>query len=511
MKQIRKNFITNIICLVTNIFIGLLYTPYLIKELGVSTYGILPIVLVINQYIIILTDALQNSVTRFYSVEYRQNNFKKASIFFSSAIAIAIIFALITLIITLLLLPQIKELLNIPNNLQESAGYLVLYAICSLFISVCSNCVNITIYSENRLDLINYLKILRNVAKLIINILLFTLFTTCVSNVGLASLLAELLVLILSIIFYKTTKIKEIKFNYKLINFSSMKPIAKMLTWVLIINFSSVFIYKIDTILMNNYYGLYYTGILGSISEFGSYCISITGVIGILYRPLMLIAYSEGKHSELIKTTIDGSYIVGLMSCLICGIIMGMAPTILKFWLGNEIANYWLWLDIKLFVIPITTFGAIYSIVFNLWNHVKISAILSIIIAIFYVAISIILLNSGISMTYFLIFGAIAAIIQGGVVNIYIYSRIYPQSMKKVYTRVLKCSIFFIIVISISSIICYYINASNIYMLILESLIALVLSLSIVLFFLRKNDIDALDMIVPIKFILNKYNSKNKL
>lgn len=72
MTQIRKNLVTNVMCLITNVLVGLLYTPYLVRELGVATYGVLPIALVINQYIIILTDSLQSSVTRFYSVEYRQ-------------------------------------------------------------------------------------------------------------------------------------------------------------------------------------------------------------------------------------------------------------------------------------------------------------------------------------------------------------------------------------------------------------------------------------------------------
>ena len=46
MTQIRKNLITNVMCLIANVLVGLLYTPYLVKELGVVTYGVLPIALV---------------------------------------------------------------------------------------------------------------------------------------------------------------------------------------------------------------------------------------------------------------------------------------------------------------------------------------------------------------------------------------------------------------------------------------------------------------------------------
>lgn len=158
MTQIRKNLITNVMCLIANVLVGLLYTPYLVKELGVVTYGVLPIALVVNQYIIILTDSLQSSVTRFYSLEYRQKNYKKASVYFSSAIAITILLAVIVLPVIFCLLPQIEALLHIPDKFFHSAGLLIAYTVASLFVAVCSNCVNITIYSDNRLDLINYLK-----------------------------------------------------------------------------------------------------------------------------------------------------------------------------------------------------------------------------------------------------------------------------------------------------------------------------------------------------------------
>mgnify|MGYP000009627612 FL=1 len=506
MTQIRKNLITNVMCLIANVLVGLLYTPYLVKELGVVTYGVLPIALVVNQYIIILTDSLQSSVTRFYSLEYRQKNYKKASVYFSSAIAITILLAVIVLPVIFCLLPQIEALLHIPDKFFHSAGLLIAYTVASLFVAVCSNCVNITIYSDNRLDLINYLKILRNLAKLVFNITLFTFLTTDVSNVGLASVLAELLVLVISIIFYKITKSKEIQFGRRFVSFKAMKPIAKMLTWVSLMSFSGVFIYKIDAILVNNYFGLYNTGILGAISEFGSYCISITGCIGVLSRPLMLIAYSEGRHDDLVRTVVDGAYIVGLISSLLCGIVMGLSVPILKVWLNDEISHYWLWLVIKMFIIPITTFGSTYSIIYNLWNNVRSSALWSLAIAVIYVGTSVALLELGVNMTAFLIIGAVAAIMQGAVLHIAIYSHIYPQSMPKVYVRLWRCCAYFALVFGLSFAIDYFINASNLFTLLVEGVLALLVALCVAPIFINAEDLDALDVILPIKTVMRWLN-----
>ena len=166
MTQVRKNFLTNIFGLVANVIVGLMYTPFLVEKLGVTTYGVLPIALVINQYIIIITDALQGSVTRFYSIEYRQKNYQNASVYFTSAIAVAVCLALLLLPVIGVSMPMLLSWLHIPDNLGFSVGKLILYTVAGLFVAVCSNCVNVTIYSDNRLDLINYLKIFRNLVSI---------------------------------------------------------------------------------------------------------------------------------------------------------------------------------------------------------------------------------------------------------------------------------------------------------------------------------------------------------
>lgn len=504
MTQVRKNLLANLFCLVANVIVGLMYTPFLVKNLGVATYGILPLALIINQYIIIVTDALQGSVTRFYSIEYRQKNYQKASIYFTSAIALAVLLAIIILPVIGISMPVLLQWLHIPSNLGHSASFLIFYTVASLFVAVCSNCVNVTIYSENRLDLINYLKIFRNLSKLGLNVLFFTFFSIDVSNVGLASLLTEIGILIASFAMYFYTRHEAVLIKWAYINLGAMKPVLKMLTWVSLSSFSSVFIYKIDTLFINNYFGLYYTGVLGSISEFGAYCISLTGVIGLLFRPLMLIAYSEKRHEDLVKITINGAYIVGIISSLLCGIVMGASSSILHVWLNDEISHYSVWMMIKMLIIPITTYGSTVGIVNNLWNHVKSFSIWSLVIAVVYVGISLLLLELGMGMIGFLVVGAIAAILQGAILPIMIYKEAYPQSVGTVYIQMMKCSFFFILVFVVTLWVDSFMEASNLFMLIIELVISAVLAGLLSVPFFTKQNIMMLDMVVPVMGILKK-------
>ena len=504
MTQVRKNLLTNLFCLVANVIVGLMYTPFLVKKLGVATYGILPLALIINQYIIIVTDALQGSVTRFYSVEYRQKNFQKASIYFTSAIALAVLLAMLILPIIGISMPVLLQWLHIPSNLGHSASFLIFYTVASLFVAVCSNCVNVTIYSENRLDLINYLKIFRNLSKLGLNVLFFTFFAIDVSNVGLASLLTEIGILIASFAMYFYTRHEAVLIKWAYINFGAMKPVLKMLTWVSLTTFASVFIYKIDTLFVNNYFGLYYTGVLGSISEFGSYCISLTCVISLLFRPLMLIAYSEKRYEDLVKITINGAYIVGIISSLLCGVVMGSSSSILHAWLNDEISHYSFWMIIKMLIIPFTTYGSTVGIINYLWNHVKSFSLWSLVIAVGYVGFSFLFLELGMGMNGFLVLGAVAAILQGAILPITIYKKAYPLSVGMVYKQLLKCTLYFIVVFLIALLVDKFMGAYNIFILIIELGISVILGVVVSIPFFSKQNITMLDMVIPVIVILKK-------
>ena len=78
-KQQLINLLSNFANLFTNILLGLFFTPYLVKTLGIAAYGVLPLALLINSYINVVTGALIGSMSRFYSIELVAERYKEAS------------------------------------------------------------------------------------------------------------------------------------------------------------------------------------------------------------------------------------------------------------------------------------------------------------------------------------------------------------------------------------------------------------------------------------------------
>lgn len=218
MQQANRNFFTNIIHLIVNVVVGVLYTPYLVRSVGVIAYSVVPLALVINQYINVISLSLVNALTRFYSVEYRNGNMEKASKYFSTSIVVGIVFSLILYPLLHIAINYVDMFFDIPNNLLGESKLLFRFTVASFFLSILSNCVNITLFADNLLDYVNYLKVTRQALKFLLNIGFFVFLQTNILYIGLANFIAELAVLLLSIYFYKITKPSRIHFQFLLYN-----------------------------------------------------------------------------------------------------------------------------------------------------------------------------------------------------------------------------------------------------------------------------------------------------
>ena len=477
MNQASKNFYTNIIHLVVNVVIGLLYTPYLIHQVGIHAYGIVPLALIVNQYINVLSLSLVNALSRFYSVAYRSGDYNKASTYLSTSILLCVIVSIIIMPILLMGVDHIDSFFDIPEDLLHDAKELFLLTIVSFLLSIISDCFNTTLFSDNYLNWINYIKIIRQVSKFGINGLLFILLDTNVVYIGVSNLLSEILVLIISILAFSRTKPRLIHFGLSRFEIASLSAMASMILWVLVQRFADVFLYKVDTIFMNLYFGIDNTGILGAISEFGSYAISLTGVFSSLLGPLLLISYSNKDYTNYKNITIQGAYIVCIICSLVCGLLIGSAKSILSVWLGQDYGDYGIWLSIKLVAIPYTTCGAVFANSYLYANYNKVPAIASLLISIINILVTYIFLSYFSSIEGFLIICLCFILLQGFFMNIYFYNRLYHDSNKSKYLLFLKTPLFMLIVSLLTWACNYIIPFNNIYALILSYIIVTIISL----------------------------------
>lgn len=386
-NQIIKNLIFNIFNLVVSGLIGFLYTPYLIKNLGVIAYGIIPLAMVINQYVSIFSSSLTSTLTRFYSVAYQQGNFKDASQYLTSSFVAVIILIVFIGIAAVILIFNFNVIINVPANLLSDAKLLFIYILISLCISLLSSFLNITLYAKNRLDYMNMISLVRSFTKVIFVVVFFQLIEVNLRVIGIAGIVSEILVLMLSLIYFIKTNAREISIRFKYFNLQFLSPIIIMALWLIVHQVGDLGIYKIDLLIVNKFWSAKETGYLGAFSDFGSYLMSLMGVITSLFGPIILIAFSNNNHERIKQFIVEISFLVAILSAIIIGLLIGFAHPFITLWVGKEFSTYYDWFILKLVSLPFYASAGVFSFVYRSWNFVKAPAITTLVLGIINISI----------------------------------------------------------------------------------------------------------------------------
>ena len=428
-KQITINLYTNIIALLSNILVGIYYTPYLVNSLGLAAYGVLPLALIINQYIGVATQTLTHAYTRFYSVALQKGDYIEASKDISTSLVVVLLISLILVPIGIGIVFNVELLFQIPSSLLDSSRLLFGYTLISFVVSLISSLLNVTLYATNRLDLMNVLKIVRALFKLLFVILAFEIFTKDISYVGLANLLTESIIMVASIFLFFRFKPSEVKISIGMFDRVVLFSILGMSIWVLVQLCGDTLLYRTDNLIVNHYWGTEASGALGAISEIGGYVSVVVSVIGSLFGPLILASFAKGEHDKVKSLFLEQSTIVGCLSAILAGTISGCSNTILDTWLGNGMGQYAWWLVMKMVVLPYYAAGGILAFVYRAWNKMRYPAIATIILGVMDIIILV-----GICELFampILVVSAFFSIIQCFVLNIVVICKIYKDCRLK--------------------------------------------------------------------------------
>ena len=237
IPQTRKNLYTNIANLVVNIVVGIYYTPYLVNQLGLAAYGIIPLTLIVNQYISVLTGSLTSALSRFYTIYIQKENFAKASEVISTSLIAIFVLILFIVPFFIWLVIDLDLVFNIPKQLQRAGeGVFVMsggsFVVCG--VSLISSSLNISLYAYNRLDLMNVITLTRIGFKFLLVIVFFESIEVNIIFVGLSNLCTELLVLILNIYFFLRQTKNKVKFGLAYFVRTTLVSILGMAVWSVI-------------------------------------------------------------------------------------------------------------------------------------------------------------------------------------------------------------------------------------------------------------------------------------
>ena len=406
-KQFFPNALSNVGIVILNTVIGLWFTPYLIKNLGVALYGLVPLATTIASYFTLVSISLNGAVGRFLTIDIEKQDTSSANKTFNTALLGNMGIFFLSLPAAILIVWFVPEWFDVPKGYEMVAQGLFAAVAGGYFITIIRTNFSISSWAANRFDLRNAVIAIYHITRVGVVIVLFFLLQPNLLYVGLGIFFAELLGLFGDIFVWRKLT-PELKINPKDFDKSRVKQLFGMGGWLLVNQLGTMLFLNIDLIITNTLLGAEISGAYGAILMFSVLLRRMAQTVSSVLTPTVVAKHAQGDIDSVKSISKQAVRFMGISMALPVGLLGGLARPLLSLWLGPSFEQYsWLLialtahLSLNLSVLPL--FGINMAL-----NKVRIPGLVTVSMGILNVLLAIIFVHFG--------WGAIGVAVAGAIV-----------------------------------------------------------------------------------------------
>ena len=337
-SKVSLNMVTNITRVVVMALVGFLMVPYYIDQFGLATYAILPLATSVTTYVLVASESLAESFTRFMILAIQKEDMGEISKTYSSAVIgmVRIIFILMPVVIIISILSP--YLFSIGDNGSFDVQMMfLLVLIASLMVSF-TTCLDSVYMAYNYLYVLYSVRIVHCLIQVVFVVLFFIFYGPSLILLGLSYLLAAV-ILVVALLFGIKKIDPEMKVDRRSYDKVLLRDMSNLGMWTIVARLGSILFIQTSQIVVNICLGSEIQGeysIIVNVISMIATCSSAFVAIGV---PLLYRHHSDGNMSMFIYTLDLFTRFVGLMLAFPIAYLCIFAPQVLTAWLGTTYEN----------------------------------------------------------------------------------------------------------------------------------------------------------------------------
>ena len=320
---------------IMNYIITFFLTPYITENIGVNAYGFVSIAKTFVSYGEIVTVALTSFVVRYISVYYHKGDITEARSYYVSAIKASCYLAILMLCVFAIVIVQLHNILNIPQNLVNSVKALFAGLVFVFLMTLISTPFSVCFYIKNRLDIYGAIKIMSYIVEMLVLIVLFAFFKTKLWYVGSATAVAVFVILAGSYC-ANHSMLPELKYSEKLFSTSKVKTLLKNGIWNSLNQLGNTLNSGLDLLVSNALLSGNETGEIAIAKNIGAIFAAVAAIIFQPLQPGLLREYSKGETEDFYKKLISDMVICGFFGSLLFAGFFALGYHFYTMWLPNQ-------------------------------------------------------------------------------------------------------------------------------------------------------------------------------
>lgn len=338
-KQLSINISAQLISFSLNLMINFLLTQFLVNNIGTETFGFIGLANNFIQYIEVVTVAFNTMASRFITIKILQNDINGANEYFSTVLIGNILISIVLIPITFVFLLNIDKFINISIELVKEVKILWGVIFVNFIFSLISSVYAISTFVKNRLEIVSINNAIGYIVKAVILIIMFNIMIPSVTYVGIATVIATIVSLIINIKVAKKL-LPEIQFKIIDIRFKLARKLLVSGMWSSLSKLSAILSSGIDLLISNIMIDSIAMGKISIARTIPLMIISCFTVITNVFAPQLTIYYAK-KEIENIKKSLEYSIKgISVFSNVIISIFIILANDFYRLWVPKESSQF---------------------------------------------------------------------------------------------------------------------------------------------------------------------------
>jgi len=336
--RFATNLSANLGYFVFSTIIGIWFVPYLIRHLGTSSYGLIPLVTQITGYMAILTLSINSAVGRFMTISLERGEHDTANEYFNTSLLAGVVLALVLSGPVICAALYVDKLIDVPPDQVAQTQVLFVCAAAAFLLTALKMPFDVSTYCLNRFDLRNALLVGQKLVSVGFVVAIFAAGNAQIWHVGLGTVLGTCVAAAGSVWLWRTlTPSLRVAVSY--CKWSAFRRLIALGGWTSVNAVGSLLFLGIDLIIVNHYFGPEAGGRYAAVLQWPILLRTIGATVAGVFGPTILYHYARRDMDGLTRYARRAVKCVGLTIALPVGLICGLGAPLLETWLGPDFVD----------------------------------------------------------------------------------------------------------------------------------------------------------------------------
>lgn len=339
-RRLPRNVAFQVLSFGVQIGTGLLLVPYLVRNLGLAAYGLIPVAAILTQYASLISQSVASSVSRFIAVALQSGDKHEATVLFNTALFASLGLVALQVPVLAAVVANADGVVEIPSDLLADATVLLACSAVSFLIGLVGSVITVPLYAANRLDVLRLIDVGRLAGRAGGVLVVFTLLEPRLRYVGYVELAVASAALIAEICAARRLA-ERLAVRWRYCDWRRMGPMLAMGGWVLVSTVGSLLFTRADIVVVSRFLGADAAGGYAALQQWPNLIRAGGSMMAAVVGPLIIAHHARGERGQIVRTSTMAVRLLSSLLAVPIGVMCVYAEPLLTLWLGSQYGGLW--------------------------------------------------------------------------------------------------------------------------------------------------------------------------